>query len=147
MKVLITGASSGIGRDMARILAKLNYNLILVARNEDGLTKIKNDLLDIEKSVTGFVEVDDYFSIKDKEELITFKIIEINNMKHVTITTANTPETILSNLSIVDNPDLILWVIQNDSLIKQGFKEVLINAVRNGENIVNTLRELKVNYK
>ena len=44
MKVLITGASSGIGRDMARILAKLNYNLILVARNEDGLTKIKNEL-------------------------------------------------------------------------------------------------------
>lgn len=110
-------------------------------------SKIKKDLLDIEKSVTGFVEVDDYFSIKDKEELITFKIIEINNMKHVTITTANTSETILSNLSIVDNPDLILWVIQNDSLIKQGFKEVLINAVRNGENIVNTLRELKVNYK
>lgn len=110
-------------------------------------SKIKKDLLDIEKSVTGFVEVDDYFSIKDKEELITFKIIEINNMKQVTITTANTPETILSNLSIVDNPDLILWVIQNDSLIKQGFKEVLINAVRNGENIVNTLRELKVNYK
>lgn len=110
-------------------------------------SKIKKDLLDIEKSVTGFVEVDDYFSIKDKEELITFKIIEINNMKHVTITTVNTPETILSNLSIVDNPDLILWVIQNDSLIKQGFKEVLINAVRNGENIVNTLRELKVNYK
>ena len=44
MRVLITGASSGIGRDMARILAKLNYNLILVARNEDGLTKIKNEL-------------------------------------------------------------------------------------------------------
>ena len=43
MKALITGASSGIGRDMARILAKLNYNLILVARNEDGLTKIKNE--------------------------------------------------------------------------------------------------------
>ena len=41
-------------------------------------SKIKKDLLDIEKSVTGFVEVDDYFSIKDKEELITFKIIEIN---------------------------------------------------------------------
>ena len=38
-------------------------------------SKIKKDLLDIEKSVTRFVEVDDYFSIKDKEELITFKII------------------------------------------------------------------------
>ena len=35
-------------------------------------SKIKKDLLDIEKSVTGFVEVDDYFSIKDKEELYYF---------------------------------------------------------------------------
>ena len=29
MKVLITGASSGIGRDMARILAKKGYNISL----------------------------------------------------------------------------------------------------------------------
>lgn len=41
---LITGASSGIGRDMARYLAKLGCNLALVARNQDGLDKIKYEL-------------------------------------------------------------------------------------------------------
>lgn len=41
---LITGASSGIGRDMARYLAKLGSNLILVARNQEGLKQIKDEL-------------------------------------------------------------------------------------------------------
>lgn len=44
MKVLITGASSGIGRDLAREFAKLKYDLVLVARNEDKLKKLKQEL-------------------------------------------------------------------------------------------------------
>ena len=44
MKVLITGASSGIGRDLAREFAKLKYDLIIVARSSDKLHKLKNEL-------------------------------------------------------------------------------------------------------
>lgn len=44
MKALITGASSGIGRDMARYLSYLNYDLILVARDKDNLLKLKEEL-------------------------------------------------------------------------------------------------------
>lgn len=44
MKALITGASSGIGRDIAKVLAKKKYDLILVARDKEKLEKIANEL-------------------------------------------------------------------------------------------------------
>ena len=44
MKVLITGASSGIGLDMARYLATKKYELILVARDKEKLEKIQESL-------------------------------------------------------------------------------------------------------
>lgn len=44
MKVLITGASSGIGRDIARVLANKRYNLVLVARNKEQLEKLAKEL-------------------------------------------------------------------------------------------------------
>ena len=41
MKALITGASSGIGRDMAKILSEKGYDLVLVARDEEKLQEVK----------------------------------------------------------------------------------------------------------
>lgn len=42
--ILITGASSGIGYEMAKQLAAKNYNLLLVARSEDKLLQLQKDL-------------------------------------------------------------------------------------------------------
>ena len=44
MKVLITGASSGIGKDMARIFAKKADELVLVARDISKLEEVKKEL-------------------------------------------------------------------------------------------------------
>ena len=43
--VLITGASSGLGKDFANLYAEKGYNLVLTARREDNLKSIASDLI------------------------------------------------------------------------------------------------------
>ena len=44
MKVLITGASSGIGRDLAIVLSKRYDEMILVGRNKEKLEELRDEL-------------------------------------------------------------------------------------------------------
>lgn len=44
MKAIITGASSGLGKEFAIQLSKLGYDLVLVARRKDKLKEIKQQL-------------------------------------------------------------------------------------------------------
>lgn len=61
MKALITGGSSGIGRDMAIYLSKLGYNVILVSKDE-------NKLKSVSKSIKGSSYY--VYDISSKEECI-----------------------------------------------------------------------------
>lgn len=62
MKALITGASSGMGRDMALYLSGLGHDVILVARRQEKLEELKNQ-------------------IKTNAEIIVLDISNIDNCK------------------------------------------------------------------
>ena len=58
---LVTGATSGIGKATAQILAKNNYKIILCGRREDRLLELKNEL-------SSFTEVHTLsFDVRDKK--------------------------------------------------------------------------------
>lgn len=72
MKILITGASSGLGAELARQYATKDNELILLARREDKLFKLRSELFQICKSVDIVVaDVTAFDTLQEKIKLIT----------------------------------------------------------------------------
>lgn len=76
MKALITGASSGIGKDIALYLNELDYELILVARSEEKLKNIEKMCKKAKSIVCDLNNLDDVYALyeKVKDENIDFLI-------------------------------------------------------------------------
>lgn len=67
MLALITGASSGIGRDISYYLASLGHDLILVARRKDRLLEIKENVnVNVEIIVMDLLIEKNVFNLYDK---------------------------------------------------------------------------------
>lgn len=75
MKALITGASSGIGRDMAFYLSSKGIDLILVGRNIDALNSVKD------KCKTDVLVIDMDLSVEEN----VYKLYEITKDKNIDI--------------------------------------------------------------
>ena len=73
MRALVTGASSGIGRDMAIYLDKLGFDVVLVSRDKEKLEKVKDEL----KGKTEIVPMDLSNSENCKELYNKVKDIDI----------------------------------------------------------------------
>lgn len=75
MKALITGASSGIGRDIARYLSKLGYDLIITATDKSALEELSNEL----KTKIKIITLD--LSIKEN----VYKLYELTKDENIDI--------------------------------------------------------------
>ncbi len=79
MKALVTGASSGIGKEIAYYLASLGIDLIIVARNKENLEKIKKDVNVNVKIITmDLITRDNIFKLYDMVKSDDIDIL-INN--------------------------------------------------------------------
>jgi short-subunit dehydrogenase len=96
--VLITGASSGIGKSLAYLLADISTHLILVARTEEKLLKIKEEIEKKTAKVSVFRA--DLREQEDMEALLTF----LHKMPHgLDIVVSNAGKSI--RRSITDSLD------------------------------------------
>lgn len=79
MRAIITGASSGIGRDMARYLNEKQIDLILVARREERLNELKRELKgEVTIIVCDLTKQEEVYSLYEKLKNIDIDIL-INN--------------------------------------------------------------------
>lgn len=75
MKALVTGASSGIGREMAIYLSELGYDLVLVSRDKEELTYLQNTLKTKVKII--IVDLAEEKKIKDLYTIIKKEDVDI----------------------------------------------------------------------
>lgn len=78
-KALVTGASSGIGREFARALAAGNYCVTGVARNEEKLTRVFEDLGEKHRFIAADLTQSDQLAAIEKELGETKYDLLINN--------------------------------------------------------------------
>lgn len=75
MKALVTGASSGIGRDIARVLSNMGYDIIAVARDGVKLNELKEELKTKVEIIA--VDLESPESCKELYKTVKYKDIDV----------------------------------------------------------------------
>lgn len=88
---LITGATSGIGYELAKLFAKDGYNLILVARNEDNLQQTAKEMEQVNSGIHTHIIAADLFE-QDAARIVYDKTAELGITVNVLVNDAGQGE-------------------------------------------------------
>jgi len=124
--VLITGASSGIGKESAKIFAKNGINLILVARREDKLLELKEKLLNKYDILIKVLS----FDVRDRE-IVFEKLNNLEIIPNILINNAG----LASGFSSIQDGNFEDWDKMIDTNIKgllNVTKALLPKMIKNG---------------
>lgn len=86
MNAIITGATKGIGRAIANLLASKEINLCVCSRNKEDLIKMRAELLDQHPQIQVYVKVTD---MSDKEQVFQFAEYALEHLKSIDILVNN----------------------------------------------------------
>lgn len=131
---LITGASSGIGKETAFEFAKNNYNLVLVARRLEQLDEIKLEIEKTYKVSVSTISMD--LSHLNSAEILYKKVLEKNLKIDVLINNAGFAQygNFLDIDAEKDEEMLVLNIVSLTKLTRLFANNMLI---RGGGNIIN----------
>ena len=152
MKALITGASSGIGREIAIYLSKLGYDLILVARNKEKLEDISKRL-NIETKSIDISKIKYYNYSKIVREYNIFSRVNPNQKREIIKALKQNGHTVafigdgVNDVLALKDADCSIAMASGAQAATQVAQMVLLDSdfsrmpevVREGRRVVNNL--------
>ena len=109
---IITGGSTGIGKNIAILLSQHQYDIILISRNKDSLELVKEE---IKKTNNNCKIIPADVSKKEDFEKIFIKLKEINN---IDVLVNNAGVGIFNKIENISSKE---WDIQMDTNLKGAF--------------------------
>ena len=154
MLAFITGASSGIGRDMAKVLAHKGYDLIITARDEEKLFELRNEILNESRAIKNKKDEtkEQYSNLQINIKIITanlenenevFRLYEKIKNENIDLFINNAGFGNIGNFWDTDLETEINMIKVNDIAMHILFKLVLRDMIK---NINETAKEINEKY-
>ncbi len=86
-RALITASTEGIGKGIAKALAKNSFSLVLTSRSEEKVKNTVNELRKINPSIWG--KTSDMTDLKSLEELVSFTLDKLGEIDLLVVNTGN----------------------------------------------------------